>query len=116
MPRFVTEFRWLMPYRPALGDLPARASYLTDWTVPEHEIPDDLVGVSFLIAEYADPVKGTLTNPADGKGTIRVTDIGTGGDVTQEALRLYGEGEYARTGTWPWWLSDIAPTYLNEVA
>ena len=116
MPRFVTEFRWMMPYRAAQGDLPARAAYLTDWLVPEHQIPDDLVGVSFLISEHADPVKGALVIPADGKGVIRVTDISTGLDVTQDALRLYAEGELARTGTWPWWLSDIAPAYLNEVA
>lgn len=102
--RYLTEFRF------SLG-----GGKMTAWETGQAKTPESLDDVADVIAFCFDDVIGdTMTGaPSD---VIRVTEIGTGTDVTAEALNHFGHVVLARTDVWPWWLEDICPEWAKAEA
>ena len=104
MTRYLTEFRWMTP-----------STKLSNWTTPERAVPESLDDVAALISEFEDAEAYGHLAVTDA-GTIRVTEIGTGADVTAEALNHFGHLMLNRSDVWPWWLSDICPEWARVEA
>lgn len=102
--RYLTEFRWSLPN-----------GRLSDWQTGDCKTPESLDDVSGAIAECSEvELRGHLVGaPTD---VIRVIEIGTGADVTAEALNHHGHRSLALTDAWPWWLEDICPEWAKTEA
>lgn len=104
MPRYLTEFRWVLP---SVG--------LTEWSTAECPVPTSMTEVVAVISGHSDQSRGLVHVPRDKLGTIRVTQIDMDGstprDVTEDALLALGQAALDRGDDWPFWCEELAPSY-----
>ena len=101
MTRYLTEFRFMLP-----------TGRLGDWQTGETKTPESLDEVAHAIAACSE-VELTAHMSGAPSDVIRVTEVGTGADVTAEALNHFGRHELKATDVWPWWLGDICPEWAE---
>jgi len=81
----------------------SRLGALTEWTTPENKVLEGMGDVFEVIGEH---------NEANAN-RIRVIQIdlheGSSREITEDALRDFGDHMVSITGEWPEWLAEFAP-------